>query len=304
LEKRGKTHIIKLLLACTLSSGVLCLAISHFFHSKTTGCGQLGSFPSKKTIQYSFTLYNRTNRLIKNAKFWTYAPVRRTASQVCGTIEASHPFHLIQDDFGNQVMCFSFDEIPPFTTRIITIKAALSMADSPNCINSPLKRYLFPEPLVESETPQIRELAKKLAGDSPRSTVDHLYRWVADHIHYSGYRSNEKGALETLRSKTGDCSEFMRLFVALCRASAIPARSVGGYVCQGNRIVHPVEYHNWAEFYMAGTWHLSDPQKKKYLKHSADYIAMHIIAEPSNDAMQGVRRFRFEGRGLEAKMNS
>jgi hypothetical protein len=34
-----------------------------------------------RQIQYSFTLQNKTNRLLEKAEFWTYAPVKQTATQ-------------------------------------------------------------------------------------------------------------------------------------------------------------------------------------------------------------------------------
>jgi hypothetical protein len=69
----------------------------------------------------------------------------------------------------------------------------------------------------------------------------------------------------------------MHLFVALCRAANIPARCIGGYICKGNRQVHPSNYHNWAEFYADGLWHIADPQKNVFCKHIEQYVAMKIL---------------------------
>ena len=36
-----------------------------------------------RLVQYSFTLQNRSNRLLKKAEFWTHAPVKQTPTQKC-----------------------------------------------------------------------------------------------------------------------------------------------------------------------------------------------------------------------------
>lgn len=257
-----------------------------------------------KTIQYSYSIKNKTNRAIRNARFWTFAPVKKTPIQKCDEVDASYPFDLIVDDSGNQVMSFVFREIPPFGTKIISIKAVLSMSDFPNCSGEEKKNFLAPEKYVESTAPEVVETGKLLDDKTDVKTSEKIFNWVANNIHYVGFESEERGALAALKSGEGDCTEFMRLFVALCRTNGIPARSIGGYICRKNNIITPVDYHNWAEFYIGGTWHTADPQKKVFMENIENYIAMQIINESSSRLMKGFRRYRFEGEGLVVKMNS
>src|SRR5690606_11636573 len=62
------------------------------------------------------------------------------------------------------------------------------------------------------------------------------------------YENGElKGAIKALHDKTGDCEELSSLFIALCRAQKIPARTVW------------VPDHCYPEFYLAdadgnGVW--------------------------------------------------
>jgi hypothetical protein len=268
-------------------------------------CNRYDDYPIKKTIQYSFTLRNKTGRLLENTRLWAFAPVKKTPAQYCEKIEASHTFELEVDGFGNQVMCFSFDKLPPYATKIVSIKVALSMADVPNCFQEHADPYLIPETYVESDNPEILDLSAKMAVRKADITAERIFNWVAGNLQYTGYRSEERGALAALKSREGDCTEFMRLFVALCRAGNVPARSVGGYICRKkNNIVTPVDYHNWAGFYSGGTWHLADPQEKNFMEKYSDYIAMQILVEAPGSTMGEFRRYRFEGEGLEVKMNS
>jgi len=256
-------------------------------------------------IEYSFTLQNRTAHLVRQAEFWTYAPVRRTSAQQCINLEASHPYKLISGHLGNQILHFTLHELPPFSMRIITVKANLLLSDAP--IRVPLEdpnSYLRPEKYCESEDPAIARLASRLKAPDPIRTVENIFQWVADHIGYTGYVRNPRGALFALKSKKGDCTEFMYLFTALCRANKIPARGVAGYIVRRNTILKPHGFHNWAEFYEEGAWKLADPQNRVFMKDHSRYVATRIIGGSRTTLMRDFERFRLQGEGLRARMNS
>jgi hypothetical protein len=100
------------------------------------------------------------------------------------------------------------------------------------------RMFLAPSPKIESRDPKIRSLAKQIGADEPQAwkKVEAIYDWVRDHVEYKN--GPLKGALAALRDGTGDCEELTSLFVALCRASDVPARTVW------------VEGHSYPEFYL------------------------------------------------------
>ncbi len=262
------------------------------------------AYPISRHIRYAFTLNNTTNRVVKNAGFRACAPVNRTATQKCSGLESSHPYRLVTDDLGNQVLTFSFKDIPPFATKIISIKADLLFSDSANPIPvTDLEPFLRPERHIESDDPDICRLARKLNASNPLKTSENIFRWVAGNVQYSGYLKNARGALYALKNKKGDCTEFMYLFVALCRANKIPARCMGGYVCSEDRRLKPGDYHNWAECYEDGTWRIVDPQNKVFMKSHSNYIAMKVIEEFPDNPILRFDRFCVKGSGLKASMN-
>ncbi len=92
-----------------------------------------------------------------------------------------------------------------------------------------LASYLRPSPYIESSAAEIVEAAKKVGADKENAwdRVEAIYDWVRDKVQFEDNRGGTvKGALATLRDGTGDCDEMTSLFVALCRASGIPARTV------------------------------------------------------------------------------
>jgi transglutaminase-like putative cysteine protease len=262
------------------------------------------SYPIQRQIQYSFTLQNFSNQALKNAEFWAHAPVKQTANQKCELLEVSHPHQLLSDEHGNQTLYFRLPEMPAFGTVIVSVKASLALADTANRMSDiKPKAYLKPEPFCESGAPEIARLAAGFSSGKPVVAAEEIFNWVAANIRYAGYLRNERGALYALKNRQGDCTEFMYLFAALCRAREIPARNIGGFVCTGNTVVKPGEHHNWVEFFDGKVWRLADPQRKGWMPDGPRYIAMRVIGETANDPMAGFQRFRFNGEGLKVKMN-
>lgn len=54
--------------------------------------------------------------------------------------------------------------------------------------------------------------------------VEAMYDWVRENVEYK--EGPFKGAMDALKQGHGDCEELSSLFIALCRASGIPARTV------------------------------------------------------------------------------
>lgn len=262
------------------------------------------SYPIPRYIQYSYTVKNMTNRLAKEAHFWTYAPLRQTPTQKCTDIKTSHPYKLITDDLGNQILSFTLKDIPPYGTTIITIEANLKLADKPNRLSLKGKKaYLKAEQYCEADDPTIVQQAKQLRASTTKKTAENCFRWVSNTVQYTGYLENPRGALYALKEKQGDCTEFMYLFVALSRANKIPARGIGGYLASSNTVLRPTAYHNWAEFYFDGTWRIADPQRRIFMQKGSHYIAMHVIGESPKNPIKGPYRFTYEGQGIKVRMN-
>ncbi len=296
--RKDKAKIIVSALSFCLIIGLV--AVSSFLKSRLPQ----PTYPFSRHVRYAYTLQNNTNRVVKDVEFRTYAPVKQTATQLCVHLKSSHPYQLLADEFANQILHFTFDLFPPYATKIVTIETDLLLADQANQMAvDNLAIFLRAEKYLESEAPAVSRLAGKLKVSKPLQTAENIFRWVVDNVRYTGYSRDARGARYALLHKEGDCTEFMYLFAALCRANNIPARCVGGYVYGESTILHPGDYHNWAEFYVDGVWRIADPQKKIIMKNQSSYIAMRIIAAVADGSMVQFKRFRFKGSGLQVKMN-
>jgi hypothetical protein len=92
-----------------------------------------------------------------------------------------------------------------------------------------MRPYLEPSPYIESDNPQIKAVADKIGVGEEKAwdRVETIYDWVREKIQFQDDRGQPvKTTLETLRDGTGDCDELSSLFIAICRAGGIPARTV------------------------------------------------------------------------------
>lgn len=117
----------------------------------------------------------------------------------------------------------------------------------PDDLSRDLRNYLGTSPFINSRDRDIRAKAKEIVEGKQTAweTVDAIYEWVRTNIRLEN--GTFKGAVDTLRDGVGQQEDLNSLFIALCRANKIPARTV--FVVDGN----------YAEFYLTdaegnGVW--------------------------------------------------
>ncbi|MEQ1826835.1 MAG: transglutaminase-like domain-containing protein [Pirellula sp.] len=123
---------------------------------------------------------------------------------------------------------------PPPDTTLFSI---------PKTIPAEFNWFMKSSPYIDIEIGEIKRVAKQVATEEPKTAweqVEKLYDWVRTNIQYR--KGDLRQIKEALKDKHGDCEEMTGIFVALCRASKIPARCVW------------IPQHCYPEFYLV------DPQ--------------------------------------------
>ena len=117
-------------------------------------------------------------------------------------------------------------------------------------------RELQVAPWIEVDNPVITTQSKRVRrrdGD-PVAVARRLVQWVADSVRLESTLS-PPSAVAALRSRAGDVEHHATLFVALARASGIPARAVTGLLVSDTTVMS----HAWAEVWLARQWLPVDP---------------------------------------------
>lgn len=129
------------------------------------------------------------------------------------------------------------EEAPALLTYEITRRSLAPPDNTSELVKANSKKlpkdvrpYLGPSPGIESQHGKIKALAKKILQDSSASATDWqkveaLFDWVRNNIE-SRDKQSQPSAVQTLRDKASNHEGLCWLFIALCRASEVPARTV------------------------------------------------------------------------------
>ncbi len=132
-------------------------------------------------------------------------------------------------------------------------------------------KYTAAEKKIESDNLDIINKSKEIFNGitNPYYKAKKAYEFVNTYMNYDENNKN-KGALNALNTSKGVCEDYSDLFVALLRASGVPARVVTGYwidkesfsnnIADGNK-----NRHAWVEYYLPEYgWIVAEPTNIYY----------------------------------------
>jgi hypothetical protein len=120
--------------------------------------------------------------------------------------------------------------------------------------NDSTNAYLKSSELINWDNFDLTTVASQIYDEKATKTENALaiQKYVIDYLSFDNSYSNSFGiftALQTYLNKKGVCINFSRLFIALCRAVDIPARSVSGVIFPRTNIGDDCLFHHqWCEF--------------------------------------------------------
>lgn len=133
-------------------------------------------------------------------------------------------------------------------------------------------RYLQDTRLLEISTPEIKNAARRFSKSAFK--IQDVLNFVYHHISNKTEGIPIVSARTVLNTRTGDCTEYTVLTVALLRALGIPAKAMVGMILVENfgdqRDVFV--FHMWAEAHDGTKWILADATRPSDI-HPNRYIA-------------------------------
>lgn len=247
-----------------------------------------------------------TNGNTKKIKFICLVPQNLNDIQKVKSIKYSRAPQRIFEDNGNQYAEFIIDSIDHSVKLDISVdidifKYDLNTLKAKKLISDTVVTFLNDEKYIEINNENITSKANELKKGEEIKTIKNIYKFVNEQITYSGFNPKDVGAAKALQMRSGDCTEFTDLFVALCRADKIPAKYVDGLTIEYNQ----TPKHSWAEVYTHKYgWIRVDPTPGnafsfKDLKN--EYIQLSIIRNDEN--LNGGHFYLYRYWGSPIKVN-
>lgn len=162
---------------------------------------------------------------------------------------------------GDSIECVRIYEL---TRKRIRLAADPTTLRAPTRFPRELREYLTSAPGVEIDGDRVAQLAATLVKPDAEGweNARSFYDWYRRNLKYKS--SDFLGAEGVLKGGVGDCEDMTALFVALCRSSKIPARTVW------------IEQHAYPEFYLEtdkgeGVWIPVQSAGPDWFGEMADY---------------------------------
>jgi len=193
------------------------------------------------------------------ARMWIPLATSDRFQSVSSTIDAPAPHRILEEErHGNEVLFLELD--PEHSGGRVEVRSVVRRSD----------KAAYPAPQQDAEpfiapaeripiTSEFHQIAHEAlagkTGDLVRARA--LYDHTIEHMEYikvgEGYGHGD--AVYACDAATGNCTDFHSYFIALSRASGIPARFAIGAAVPSERDEGAINgYHCWAEFYADGKW--------------------------------------------------
>lgn len=255
---------------------------------------------SSLAVRLKVLMANPFGRDLMQQTLWMYLPVLVGSHTRVVHQEASGDHSFLSDALGHNILELRLDRLAPYAHRVFNVLVVLQSAHEQQDGKSPTEpeMWLGPQRNIESDHPLIVEAAWPLRRSTDRESALEVYRWVASRMTYTGYLSEDSGALIALETRRGDCTEYSSLLVALSRACGVPARRVGGYVSDRSFAPRPSDFHDWAEVWIEGRWRIADAQLQNWLTAEERYIPLRYYWDQPINPMGLVHRYRILGEAM------
>ncbi len=214
--------------------------------------------PRVYNVDYSFELVPDPNKIdrAKDLKLWVPIPREWDSQKAVKIISVQPEPHAryVDPEYGNPMLFWDFGKEPEQSSYKVDIKFRLESYDvsvkiDPERVGSYDKTSKDYALYTRSEhticiTPKIKQMAQEAVGNekNPYLQAERIFKFVRKKMRYKLNRLERGVGTEVLLNfpikdeKTGEeyyegnCGHQSVLFIALCRAVLIPARSVSGFV--------------------------------------------------------------------------
>jgi transglutaminase-like putative cysteine protease len=215
-------------------------------------------------LEYTNQFRNYGPGVVNDLDIYLAVPENLNNQEIVGSIEYfPQPTDFLTDQWGQKVAHYKYQnlEATKFVSAVMKIKTKLykvryfifpekvgQLKDIPKEITS---RYLANDTKYSLSDPFIQKSAKEAMGTetNPYWIARKTFDYVIAHMEYE-LSGGWNIAPTVLKRGTGSCSEYSFVYIALCRASGLPARYVGSVAIRGDDASDDDVFHRWVEVYL------------------------------------------------------
>lgn len=159
-------------------------------------------------------------------------------------------------------------------------------------------RYLSTSPYINPRHRSVKRLADEIVEgkEGGWETVEAIYDWVRDNVEYQN--GELTGSVEALDARKGSGEDLVCVFIALCRANKIPARTVwvqGSYYAEFYLVDDEGEGY-WFPCQVAGNREFGTMSDVRPVLQKGDNIDVPEMKEPQRYVPELVKGKRSAGR--------
>lgn len=235
------------------------------------------SGPLVKKVEFRASWTNISPEAIRDLHIYVGMPPALPEQEIAQLTWSSEPIRYLRDRYGQKIADFEIEALNPgeaatvgFTAvgRFWQIRYNINPDEVGSLDEVPeeiARLYLADGPYYRTSDPLIVDTARRVVGNerNPYLMALKIHDFVAKTLRYR-LDGRWDDAPTVLRQRSGSCSEFTFLFIALARALGLPARYAGGSVyipdqARGGQFIDRYN-HRWAEVYLPGYgWVPFDP---------------------------------------------
>jgi len=220
----------------------------------------------KQQLDLTFDFRNYGPGTVTQLDVYIAIPESRDNQELLAPISFDpQPTAVVTDNWGQKFAHFQVKNLESSVTfrTLMTVKATIwaieyfinpddvgSLTDIPADIQ---KQYLLDGKKLQITDPYIQQLGKTNFGDekNPYWIARNIFNYLIEHLSYNlkpvgGWNP----APTVLKRGTASCSEYSFAFIALARASGLPARYVGAVSLRGDDASLDDVFHRWCEIYL------------------------------------------------------
>ncbi len=274
-----------------------------------------GSYSAAENLSYSVTIQNQTSRSLKNANVSLYMPVSISQYHKTLEIETKEPHEIFKDSLDNQVLYLDLKNLPAKSSKITVVSALIGVVENTKENNEyDLQQYLIDDPVLRVNSKEVSDVVNDLKKSDKSNIAENILLWIKSnrkHKNTGAQKNQEETHAELQDAKmevsvpvilknniTGPVSNAY-VFLAVSRASGIPARMLVGI----NKGTHKKYSYDdiivWVEYFEQGMWYGVNIEELTLFETQSNYIAFRVFKEVPQQLADYAYKYLYESSGVD-----